>query len=81
MRPKMIKIPKCTDFSTFYETFVQCSGDFMNQNVGKVHQRMNVFSNKVVWGDKCSFLKKCHNDPKIFEKYIYFSDFQRNFLF
>ena len=31
MRPKLAKIPKCINFSGFYATFFQFTGNFMNQ--------------------------------------------------
>ena len=36
------------NFSRFYAAFVKFSSDFLDQNVVKVQQRMNLLSNRVV---------------------------------
>ena len=70
MRPNMTKTLKNTELHVFFlQILFKFAGDFINENKENVQQLMNSFSNKIVWYDKCSFVKKkCHNDPKIVKK-------------
>ena len=54
----MPKTSKCTNISPIYATFLNFARDFVNQNVEVDQQRMILLSNRVVCGDKCSFVKK-----------------------
>ena len=81
LRPKMTNF-KMYRFFTFSCNFCQISKDFMNQNVKYLQARMISLSNRVVCGDKCSFVKKknCHKDPKIVKKSYFFYIFSRRFM-
>ena len=69
----MTKVPKFTDFSRFYATFVKVSRDFVGQNIENVQQRMNSLSNRVVRGVKRSFVRKnFHNLSKIVKIFLKF---------
>ena len=80
------KNDKNSKMSRFFYVFMQLLSNFqdsMDQNVENGQQRSNSLSNTVVWGDKCSFVrKKCHNNCKIVKKSKIFdspTQFSKNF--
>ena len=74
---------KMYQFFTFSCNFCQISKDFMGQNVEYLQPPMILLCNRVVCGDKCSFIKKknCHMDPKMVKNitFLHFCILQRNF--
>ena len=70
-------------FSTFSSNFRQTSTDLMDRNVKYLQHRMISLSNRVVCGDKCSFVKKelpqvPQNSKKILH-FLHFCILQHNF--
>ena len=65
---------KMYQFFTFSCNFCQIFKDFMDQNLKYLQPRMISLSNRVVCGDKCSFVRKknCNKDPKIVEISYFF---------
>ena len=74
------KNSKMNQFFKFSCIFCQIFGNSIEQNAENAQKRLNWLSNRAVWGDNCSFVRKiCHNDPKIFKKSHFFKQFLFHF--